>query len=70
MTAIDFTMELFCRVDDLQLDVKKHVLAELYPSEVVTLEMLHALRGGGNRAFGIRAAGTEKSGYAVTCSPF
>lgn len=51
MTAIDFTMELFCRVDDLLLDVKKHVLAELYPSEVVTLGMLHALRGGGNRAF-------------------
>ena len=30
---------------------KKHVLAELYPSEVVTLGMLQALRGEGNRAF-------------------
>ena len=36
MTAMDFTVELFCRVDDALLNEKKHCLAELYPSEVVT----------------------------------
>jgi hypothetical protein len=51
MTAVDFTIALFCRVDDAMPEVKKHALAELHPSEVVTLGMLHALRGGGNRAF-------------------
>lgn len=51
MTACDFTVALFCRVDDELQDVKKHVLAELHPSEVVTLGMLQALRGEGPRAF-------------------
>lgn len=51
MTALDFTIELFCRVDDVLLDVPKHKLAELYPSEVVTIGMLQVLRGEGNRAF-------------------
>ncbi|BCM94161.1 hypothetical protein IAD21_06064 [Abditibacteriota bacterium] len=51
MTSFDFTVELFCRVDDVLKDEKKHVLAELHPSEVVTLGMLQALRGEGNRAF-------------------
>lgn len=51
MTASDFTVALFCRVDDVLFDAKKHCLAELHPSEVVTLGMLQALRGEGNRAF-------------------
>jgi hypothetical protein len=51
MTASDFTVALFCRVDDLMLDEKKHPLASLHPSEVVTLGVLHTLRGGGCRAF-------------------
>jgi hypothetical protein len=51
MTACDFTVALFCRVDDVLQNQKKHPLAELHPSEVVTLGMLHALRGEGNRAF-------------------
>jgi hypothetical protein len=51
MTAMDFTVELFCRVDDALLNEKKHCLAELYPSEVVTLGMLQALRGEGPCAF-------------------
>jgi hypothetical protein len=33
------------------LDVKKHPQAALYPSEVVTLALLFALKGVGNRAF-------------------
>jgi hypothetical protein len=51
MTAVDFTIAVFCRVDDELQDVKKHCLAELYPSEVVTLGMLHTLRGEDTCAF-------------------
>ncbi len=51
MTAVDFTITLFCRVDDVLNTVKKHPLAALHPSEVVTLGMLQALRGEGPRAF-------------------
>ena len=47
----DFTIELFCRVDDKMIDVSKHVQANLFPSEVVTLALLFALKGRGNRAF-------------------
>ena len=51
MTAQDFTLELFCRVDDVLLEATKHPLAALHPSEAVTLGMLQALRGEGQRAF-------------------
>ena len=51
MTDEDFIIELFCRVDDEMLDVPKHSQAKLYPSEVVTLALLFALKGVGNRAY-------------------
>jgi hypothetical protein len=51
MTTEDFIIELFCRVDDMMRDVRKHSQARLYPSEVVTLALLFALKGVGNRAF-------------------
>ena len=51
MTTIDFIIELFCRVDDEIGDVEKHSQANLYPSEVVTLGLLFALKGNGTRAF-------------------
>lgn len=51
MTTVDFITELFCRVDDQLRDVPKHSQASLYPSEVVTLALLFALKGVGNRAF-------------------
>lgn len=51
MTTEDFIIELFCRIDDKMPDVKKHPQAALYPSEVVTLALLFALKGVGNRAF-------------------
>lgn len=47
----DFTIELFCRVDNKMIHVPKHVQAKLYPSEVVTLALLFARKGRGNRAF-------------------
>lgn len=51
MTTLDFITELFCRVDDAMTEVGKHSQAVLWPSEIVTLGMLHALKGVGNRAF-------------------
>jgi hypothetical protein len=51
MTIEDFIIHLFCRVDDQMQDAKKHSQATLYPSEVVTIARLFALKGVGNRAF-------------------
>jgi len=51
MTTLDFITELFCKVDDTMRGVPKHPQANLYPSEVVTLGMLFALKGDGERAF-------------------
>lgn len=50
MTTVDFITELFCRVADQIVD-DKHSQAKLYPSEVVTLALLYALKGCGQRAF-------------------
>ena len=51
MTTIDFITALFCQVDDHLSGLPKHPEAPLWPSEVVTLGLLHALKGVGNRAF-------------------
>jgi len=51
VTTEDFITELFCRVDDAMPEAKKHPQAKLYPSEVVTLALLFALKGVGNRAY-------------------
>ena len=51
MTTVDFIIALFCLVDDTLHDNKKHSQAKLYPSEVVTLALLYALTGNGQRAF-------------------
>ena len=51
MSTEHFIIELFCRIDDLMSDAHKHSQAALYPSEVVTLALLFALKGVGNRAF-------------------
>ena len=51
MTTQDFITELFCKVDDQMNDVPKHSQASLWPSELVTIGMLHAIKGVGNRAF-------------------
>src|SRR5215831_6685734 len=50
-TTIEFITALFCQVDDQLAGLPKHPEARLWPSEVVTLGLLHALKGGGNRAF-------------------
>ena len=51
MTTAEFIIALFYRIDNPMLDVPKHPQASLYPSEVVTLGVLYALKGGGKRAF-------------------
>lgn len=51
MSTLDFITELFSRVDDMMRDVPRHTQAKLYPSEVVTLAILCALKGVGERAF-------------------
>jgi hypothetical protein len=51
MTTVDFIIDLFCRVDEALRDVPKHPQARLFPSEVTTLALLFALKGGGERAF-------------------
>jgi hypothetical protein len=51
MTTVDFITELFCRIDEAMQAVPKHPQAHLYPSEVVTMAFLFALKGVGNRPF-------------------
>jgi hypothetical protein len=51
MTTVEFIIALFCQVDDHLSDIPKHPEAHICPSEVVTLGLLHALKGVGNRAF-------------------
>src|SRR4029450_7571851 len=50
-TTIEFITTLFCRFDDHLAAPPKPPEARLWPSEVVTLGLLHALKGGGNRPF-------------------
>jgi hypothetical protein len=51
VTTEDFITNLFYRVDETLRSLSKHAQAGLYPSEVVTLALLFALKGVGNRAF-------------------
>ena len=51
MSTEDFIIELFIRVDSVMGDQPKHPDAHLYPSELVTLGLLFALKGSGSRAF-------------------
>lgn len=51
MTMIGFITELFCRIDDRMRRLSKHPQAVPWPSEIVTLGLLHALKCVSNRAF-------------------
>jgi len=51
MTTEDFISELFYRVDEAMKEFPKHPLANLWPSEIVTVGILFALKGVGTRAF-------------------
>src|SRR6184192_1613194 len=51
MSTVEFITALFYEVDEQLRAIPKHPEAHLWPSEVVTLGLLHALKGGGNRPF-------------------
>ncbi len=51
MTTVDCITALFYEVDEQLRALPKHPEARLWPSEVATLGLLHALKGVGNRAF-------------------
>jgi hypothetical protein len=51
MTTEDIIIHIFCLVDDLMPEIEKHPQAKLYPSELVTIGILFALKGGHFRAF-------------------
>jgi len=51
MSTIDFITALFYEVDEQIGAIPKHPDARLWPSEVVTLGLLHARKGVGNRPF-------------------
>jgi hypothetical protein len=51
MTTEDLISELFYRVAEAMPDIPKHPLANLWPSAIVTVGILFARKGVGNRAF-------------------
>ena len=51
MTTEDIIIHIFCSVDDEMSEVKKVSQADLYPSEVVTIGISFALKGGHFGAF-------------------
>ena len=51
MTTVECIIALCCQVEDHMQGLPKHPQATLWPSEVVTLGMVHALKGVSNRAF-------------------
>ena len=51
MATEDFIISLFCLVDDRIGNIPKRTDATLYPSELVTIGLLYALKGGYFRAF-------------------
>ncbi len=51
MTTHEFIIDLLCRVDTKMQHVPKHAHASLYPSALVTLALVFALKGVGPRAF-------------------
>jgi hypothetical protein len=44
MTTEDIIIQIFCLVDDGMGEVPKHPQAKLYPSELVTIGLLFALK--------------------------
>ena len=50
MTTEDIIIMIFCEVDDNLPEIRKHSQAKLYPSELITIGILFALKGGHFRA--------------------
>lgn len=66
MSTCDFITALFCRIDDGMGDVSNHPQAKLYPSKLVTIAVLMAMKGGSTRHFYHFTAGLPE----ITCLCF
>jgi hypothetical protein len=51
MTTVDCITVLFYEIDEQLRAIPKHPATHLWPSAVIPLGLLHALKGGGNRPF-------------------
>ena len=51
MNIVDFSTELYCKIDDALPDVPQHSQAVLSISELVTIGILHAIKNVSRRAF-------------------
>jgi len=51
MSHEDFIITFFSKLDDAMTEVMKHSQLKMYPSEIVTIAILFAAKGVGNRAF-------------------
>jgi hypothetical protein len=51
MTTEDFIIDLYCRIDDKLQTIPQPSQAVLSASELITLGMLFAIKGVGQRAF-------------------
>lgn len=51
LSTLDFIIALFCRIDDKLNEKHKRSNARLWHSELVTIALLWALKGGSSRAF-------------------
>ena len=51
MSIDDIIIGLYIRVDTVMSNIPKHAQAELYPSELVTIGLLFALKGESSRRF-------------------
>ena len=69
MSTEDFITELFCPIDDKMENVEKQSQDSLYPSEVVTLALLFALKGVSSRAFYRWLVDTRLSSALSTSTP-
>ena len=49
--TVEFIIALFFEIDKHMRVIPEHPRAHLWPREMVTLGLLHALKGVGNRAF-------------------
>jgi hypothetical protein len=67
VTTEEIIIHIFYHVDNAMLSIPKHPLSKLYPSEVVTIGILFALKGGHFRAFyGYYHAGSIGGCLAIT----
>ena len=68
MTTAEFIIALFYRINNQMPTVAKHPQAALYPSEVVALAVVYALKGGGKlgyRHISCQRSATHKKSFRI-----